>query len=157
MSFNEMAVKFRQFGLAFVAVTLSLAIVLIARGEDVAIPIPYFIGWRLNVSVIIVLATIVALWSINDVSVSAGGNFIFCSKFYPHLRRVIHLNKIHVFSVIGLVRGDEPGSVPVNAGQLFRFVHEMAVGDLVVYPSKRDRLIHIGRIVGPLSLSQTKS
>lgn len=43
----------------------------------------------------------------------------------------------------------KPGSVPVNAGQLFRFVHEMAVGDLVIYPSKRDRRIHIGRIEGP--------
>jgi len=64
MRFNEMAVKSRQFGLVFVAVTLSLAIVLIARGEDIAIPIPYFNGWRLNVSVIIVLATIVALWSV---------------------------------------------------------------------------------------------
>jgi predicted Mrr-cat superfamily restriction endonuclease len=30
------------------------------------------------------------------------------------------------------------GAIPNNAGQLFRFVHEMAVGDLVVYPSKRD-------------------
>src|ERR1700730_7165297 len=37
------------------------------------------------------------------------------------------------------------GSVPVNAGQLFRFVHEMSVGDLVAYPSKRDHQIHIGR------------
>jgi restriction system protein len=43
----------------------------------------------------------------------------------------------------------KPGSVPVNAGQLFRFVHEMSVGDLVAYSSKRDRLIHIGRIEGP--------
>lgn len=41
-----------------------------------------------------------------------------------------------------------PNSVPNNAGQLFRFVHEIAVGDLVVYPSKRDKLVHIGRIEG---------
>lgn len=41
-----------------------------------------------------------------------------------------------------------PNSVPNNAGQLFRFVHEIAVGDLVVYPSKRDNLVHIGRIEG---------
>lgn len=41
------------------------------------------------------------------------------------------------------------GAVPTNAGQLFRFVHEMKPGDLVIYPSKHDRQIHIGRIEGP--------
>ena len=43
---------------------MGLGIVLIARGEDVAIPIPYFVGWHLNVSVIIALAGIVALWGV---------------------------------------------------------------------------------------------
>ena len=43
----------------------------------------------------------------------------------------------------------KPGAIPNNAGQLFRFAHEMKEGDLVVYPSKRDRHIHIGRIDGP--------
>lgn len=43
---------------------------------------------------------------------------------------------------------EKPSAVPVNAGQLFRFVHEMKRGDLVVYPSKRDRLIHLGRVKG---------
>src|SRR5690606_41987272 len=33
--------------------------------------------------------------------------------------------------------------------RLFRFVHDMTEGDLVVYPSKRDRQVHIGRITGP--------
>jgi restriction system protein len=42
----------------------------------------------------------------------------------------------------------KPGAVPVNAGQLFRFVHEMKVGDLVVYPSKQDRQVHLGQIEG---------
>lgn len=42
-----------------------------------------------------------------------------------------------------------PNSVPNNAGQLFRFAQEVAVGDLVVYPSKRDKQVHIGRIEGP--------
>jgi restriction system protein len=42
----------------------------------------------------------------------------------------------------------KPGAIPTNAGQLYRFVHEIQVGDLVVYPSKRDRQIHIGRIEG---------
>lgn len=42
-----------------------------------------------------------------------------------------------------------PTQVANNAGQLYRFVHEMAVGDLVAYPSKRDRHIHVGRVTGP--------
>lgn len=43
----------------------------------------------------------------------------------------------------------KPGSIPVSAGQIFRFVHEMEVGDIVVYPSKQDRMINIGCVVGP--------
>ena len=40
------------------------------------------------------------------------------------------------------------GAIPVNAGQLFRFVHEVRIGDLVVYPSQRDRKVHLGRVEG---------
>lgn len=42
----------------------------------------------------------------------------------------------------------KPGNVPVSAGQLFRFVHEMKDGDLIVYPSKQDRMVNIGRLSG---------
>ncbi|HEX4084168.1 MAG TPA: restriction endonuclease [Chthoniobacteraceae bacterium] len=40
------------------------------------------------------------------------------------------------------------GAIPNNAGQLFRFVHEMKTGDFVVYPAKRDRQVHLGRVEG---------
>jgi restriction system protein len=43
---------------------------------------------------------------------------------------------------------DKPGAIPVNAGQLFRFVHEVKEGDWVLYPSKRDRQIHFGQVTG---------
>lgn len=43
----------------------------------------------------------------------------------------------------------KPGTVPTSAGQLFRFVHEMQAGDFVVYPSKKTKLVHLGRITGP--------
>jgi restriction system protein len=36
----------------------------------------------------------------------------------------------------------------IAGGQLFRFVHEAKNGDLVIYPSKHDRKIHIGEIAG---------
>ena len=42
----------------------------------------------------------------------------------------------------------KPGAIPVYAGQLFRFINEMQPGDLVVYPSKIDRQIHVGRVTG---------
>ncbi len=42
-----------------------------------------------------------------------------------------------------------PESVPVQAGQLFRFVHEMSIGDRVIYPRRQDRTLWWGEIVGP--------
>lgn len=38
--------------------------------------------------------------------------------------------------------------VRVSAGQLFRFVHEMRVGDYIAYPSKQSRQVYLGRIQG---------
>tara|TARA_B110000008_G_scaffold33462_1_gene29682 strand:+ start:761 stop:1780 length:1020 start_codon:yes stop_codon:yes gene_type:complete len=40
------------------------------------------------------------------------------------------------------------GAIPNNAGQLFRFLHEMKIGDLVVFPNKSTRKLHLGRIIG---------
>ena len=42
----------------------------------------------------------------------------------------------------------KPGAIPLDAGQLFRFIHELAVGDIVVYPSKKDKHIHLGKVTG---------
>lgn len=39
-------------------------------------------------------------------------------------------------------------NVPVIAGHTYRFLHEAAKGDLIVYPSEKDLLIHIGEIAG---------
>lgn len=40
------------------------------------------------------------------------------------------------------------GGIATVSGIPFRFLHEMQVGDLVAYPSKLDKHIHIGRITG---------
>jgi len=45
--------------------------------------------------------------------------------------------------------GRKPGYYPIAGGQMFRFVHEMREGDLVIYPSKRDKRVHVGKVVGP--------
>lgn len=40
------------------------------------------------------------------------------------------------------------GAIPNFAGQLLRFAYEIQVGDLVLYPSKQDRMVHFGQVVG---------
>ncbi len=42
----------------------------------------------------------------------------------------------------------KPGKIITSASQLYRFVHELKEGDIVVYPSKRDRHVHIGQVGG---------
>lgn len=39
-------------------------------------------------------------------------------------------------------------SIATQNGQVFRFVHEVQIGDYVVFPSKSDRMINIGTIEG---------
>lgn len=48
----------------------------------------------------------------------------------------------------------KPGAIPVDAGQLFRFVYEAKEGDLIIYPSRRDRHVHIGAIRGPYKYAE---
>jgi restriction system protein len=43
----------------------------------------------------------------------------------------------------------KPGAIAAVAGVPFRFVHEMKTGDIVVYPSKVDRQVHLGEVTGP--------
>ena len=42
----------------------------------------------------------------------------------------------------------KPGAVPNNAGQLLRFACEIQTGDLVLYPSKQDRMVHFAQVQG---------
>ena len=46
------------------------------------------------------------------------------------------------------IYGDKPSNSN-STGQLFRFVHEMKEGDGILYRSKVDRQIHIGKVTGP--------
>lgn len=43
---------------------------------------------------------------------------------------------------------EKPGAAPVSAGVLYRFAVGMKPGDMVVFPSKPDRMINIGIIDG---------
>jgi restriction system protein len=42
----------------------------------------------------------------------------------------------------------KPGAVPGSAGVLFRFSVEMNIGDIIIFPSKPDRMVNIGVIDG---------
>lgn len=63
MHFNEMSVKARQFGLAFVAAALGLAVVLFTRGQEFSLPIP-ILNFDLHATVVIVLASACALYAV---------------------------------------------------------------------------------------------
>jgi hypothetical protein len=64
MHFNEMAVKSRQFGLAFVAAALGLGIVLLIRRDEFTVAIPYFGGFDLHMTVLIAFASAFALQAV---------------------------------------------------------------------------------------------
>lgn len=51
----------------------------------------------------------------------------------------------------------KPGAIPNYAGQLFRFVHEMQIGDLVAYPDKFERKIYLGEVTGDYVYDPNKS
>jgi hypothetical protein len=40
------------------------------------------------------------------------------------------------------------GATRLEAGMLYRFLFEMKVGDLIVYPCREDRMIHLGEVTG---------
>lgn len=39
---------------------------------------------------------------------------------------------------------EKTGAIPVHAGTMYKFMHEIRRGDYVVYPSKADRMVNIG-------------
>jgi restriction system protein len=49
-------------------------------------------------------------------------------------------------AVVAAYPKTKPGAVPVVAGTLFKFAHEMKKGDLVIYPSKPDRMVNLGTV-----------
>jgi restriction system protein len=49
----------------------------------------------------------------------------------------------------------KPGAIPNNAGQLYRFVHELKSGDIVVFPLKRTREIWLGEVKGEYEYDPT--
>src|SRR5215469_1123788 len=53
--------------------------------------------------------------------------------------------------------GVKPGAIPVSAGQLYRFVRELKIGDIVIFPLKREADIWLGRVTGEYKYSASES
>lgn len=51
---------------------------------------------------------------------------------------------------------DKPGAIPTSAGMLYRFIHEIKIGDYVVFPSKVDRMVNIGIVEGEYTYVDTE-
>ncbi|WP_416057533.1 restriction endonuclease [Stenotrophomonas maltophilia] len=56
---------------------------------------------------------------------------------------------------IGAYPNAKKGGIATVSGVPFRFLHEMKKGDLVAYPSKQDKHIHICRVVGDYQYDPT--
>lgn len=56
---------------------------------------------------------------------------------------------------VGAYPNKKPSAIPNIAGQPFRFVHEMKVDDIVIYPSKKERKVYIGKIKGDYVYDQS--
>lgn len=67
MHFNEMSGKSRQLGLTFVAASLGVAVVMLARGEDFAIA---FGTWKVHVGVLLILAALLALQGVRSLDLN---------------------------------------------------------------------------------------
>src|SRR5271155_238299 len=65
MHFNEMSVKSRQFGLAFVAAALGLGILMLSRGQEFSIKISILGGFQLHATVLVVLSGVFALYAVS--------------------------------------------------------------------------------------------
>lgn len=44
--------------------------------------------------------------------------------------------------------GDTIGAIRNAAGIFYRFVHEMKIGDMIVYPSRPTNVVYIGKVTG---------
>ncbi|MGI6852704.1 hypothetical protein [Mesorhizobium sp. 1B3] len=67
MHFNEMSGKSRQLGLTFVAASLGVAVVMIARGDDFALTVW---TWKVHVGVLLMLAGLLALWGVRGLDLN---------------------------------------------------------------------------------------
>jgi restriction system protein len=42
------------------------------------------------------------------------------------------------------------GAIPIDAGSMFKFLHQINAGDIAIYPSKADRMVNVGKFLGQI-------
>lgn len=58
-------------------------------------------------------------------------------------------------TAIGVAYPDKKqGAIPVEAGVVYRFVHEIKPGDFIIYPSKHDRMVNVGKFTGSMAFRE---
>lgn len=71
------------------------------------------------------------------------------------LSRIAPDRKAFEVATVNAYPDSMPGAIPKNAEQLYPFVHEMKVGDLIAYSSEGDPQIHLGRVDGNYTFDPT--
>jgi restriction system protein len=94
-----------------------------------------------------------AMWGLHmaeiDASAPVDGNFIAIGwQEMGDLSALSPNRDAYKARYVEVYPSEKPGAVPVKAGVSFRFACEMKVGDIIIYPSKPDKMIHIGVIEG---------
>ncbi len=59
--------------------------------------------------------------------------------------------------LISVYPDTKKGAIPTAAGVLYRFIYEMKPQDIIIYPSKTDRKVHIGQVTGEYRFSMDYS
>jgi hypothetical protein len=113
MHFNEMSVKSRQLGLTFVAAALGVAVVLLSRGDDFAIPVYHL--FRIHVSVLLIIAAVIAINAVRGLDLNVyhrmlRGAVTFGEDFEQnYMKRIFDLNKGMTQAISHFSRFDDAG------------------------------------------------
>jgi hypothetical protein len=120
MHFNEMSVKSRQLGLAFVAAALGLSVVLVSRDEDFSFAI---CNVQLHVSVLLLLAAMLALLAVRLLDLDVyhqmlRGAVAFGEDFEKnYMKEIFSLEKGMTQAITHFSRHDDAGKKTSNDGK----------------------------------------
>ena len=127
MHFNEMCVKSRQFGLAFVAASLGLGLVLLSKKEEFSIPIDIF-GWGFNIhaTVFVILASAFALQAVRILDINVyhkilRGAVTFGEDFEQNYMKEIFKLEMGMTQAISHFSRHEDAAVTVRDGKYIYF------------------------------------
>ncbi len=123
MHFNEMSVRSRQFGLAFVAAALGLAVVLVARGQEAVLDLGAI---KLHASVFVVLASAVSLYAVKLLDLGVyhrmlRGAVTFGEDFeQAYMKEIFVLDKGMTQAISHFSRHDDAGFDLVDGKYVYR-------------------------------------